>query len=51
MYYHLWERDLFINIPFYRQYSTIYLYVLFFLCQSVHLIYIVHYADDMNFMF
>lgn len=42
MYYHLWEWDLLINIPFDRQYSTIYLYVLFFLCQSVHLIFIVH---------
>lgn len=30
MCYHLWEWDLFIDIPFYRQYSTIYLYVLFF---------------------
>lgn len=42
MYYHLWEWELFINIPFYGQYSTIYLYVLFSLCQSVHLNYIVH---------
>lgn len=43
VYYHLWEWDLFMNIPFYRQYSTIYLYVsFFFLCQSVHLNYIVH---------
>lgn len=28
--------------PFYRRYGTIYLYVLFFLCLSVHLDYIVH---------
>jgi len=30
MYYHLWEWELFINIPFYRQYSTMYLCVFFF---------------------
>lgn len=35
MYYHLWEWDLFINIPFYRQYSTIYLYVSFFSVSKV----------------
>lgn len=42
VYYHLWEWDLFINVPFRRQYSTIYLYVTFIPCQSVHLNYNVH---------
>lgn len=42
MSYCLWEWDLFIRYPFYRQYSTIYLYVMFFLCQSVHLNFIVN---------
>ena len=41
---HLWEWALFINIPFNRQYSVIYiyLYVMFFLCQKCPPYYIVH---------
>lgn len=47
----LWEWDLFINIPFYRWYSSIYLYVLFILCPSVHLNYVVYMQMIWNFCF
>lgn len=50
MCYHLWEWGLFIDIPLDRQYSTIYLYVLFIFSVSKCPPYLYcTYADDMKF--